>query len=49
MNIWRQLSTVKNGVGKQPTTVCRLFLIDLLLLADATDDTAKPDANIDGH
>ena len=30
-------------------TLCRLFLIDLLFLADATDCTAKPDANIEQH
>ena len=27
----------------------RLFLIDFLFLADATDGAAKPGANIDGH
>ncbi len=33
----------------QSATLCRLLLIDLLFLADATDCTAKPDANIERH
>ena len=30
-------------------SLCRLFLIDLLLLADATNSATKPDANIYWH
>ena len=33
----------------QPAPLRRLFLIDLLLLAYATDGATKPDADIDGH
>jgi len=33
----------------QPATLRSLFLIDFLLLADAADCAAKPDANIERH
>jgi hypothetical protein len=33
----------------QSAPLSRLFLIDLLFLAEATDGAAKTDANIDGH
>ena len=33
----------------QPGTFCRLFLIDLLLLAYTADRAAKPNANIERH
>jgi hypothetical protein len=33
----------------QAATLCRLFLIDLLFLADATDCATKPDADIERH
>jgi len=33
----------------QPATLGSLFLIDLLLLADATNGATKPDANIYYH
>jgi len=33
----------------QSASFGRLFLIDLLLLANATDRAAKPDANIERH
>jgi len=33
----------------QPASFRSLFLIDLLLLAHATDRAAKPDADVDGH
>ena len=33
----------------QPAALRSLFLIDLLLLADATDSAAKPNANIERH
>jgi hypothetical protein len=33
----------------QPTAFGGFFLIDLLFLADATDGTTKPDADVHGH
>ena len=33
----------------QPASLSSLFLIDLLLLADAPDCTAKTDADVEGH